>query len=293
MVDLARQRLVVLIWSGCAGLMAVSGVAGWLLAGRSLRPARSSIQQQEEFLANAAHELRTPVARVRAVIESAQLSARLAQPELDRANLDAETRQNLAELGEELARAVTLADQTGQTVNNLLTLARMDADAIEVEEQPLRLDQLAEAVADAYPEVELKALAPVVVDGDPVLLRRVLENLVENAIAHSAGHGGAPPGRIEVGVARRNDDAIVTVEDEGPGIPPELIDHLFARFRSGQESRGSGLGLSIVHWIVHAHHGTRPPIARPRRPTRAAVPCSPSRCRSLDRRDRRDRRPER
>lgn len=215
-----RQAIILL------GLALAVGSAGaaWIVAGRTIQPAARALTHQERFLADAAHELRTPIAAIRATVEAG--------------DEDVDVR---------LARASTLAADASRLTDDLLTLARMDADRVELERQPLRLDLLVEACVDEDPAFEVIAEESVV-DGDARLLERAITNLLNNA----REHGGASPdtpARIEVG------GGIVTVSDRGPGIPPGLIDSVFDRFRSGSASRGHGLGLPLAKWIATAHRG--------------------------------------
>ncbi|WP_406346161.1 sensor histidine kinase [Streptomyces sp. NBC_00648] len=181
-----RDHALLLRWLalGCAALVLAAALIGHLLSGRSMRPALRALDQQEQFLAEAAHELRTPLATLRATLESGG--------------------------GAESARIV---DRMGRLVGGLLTRARVEAGTQEVELTPLRLDQLVEQaveeVARAHPGAEVTVSAePVVVAGDPDLLEQAVRNLVENALRH----GGATPVEVRV-----HPDG-VAVRDHGPGF---------------------------------------------------------------------------
>ena len=119
----------------------------------------------------------------------------------------------------------------------------------ELQTEQLRLDLLVEQVLDAFPGVGVEAV-PTVVAGDAGLLRRAIVNLVANAVRHGRGDDAEAP----VGVTVYPNRVVVT--DGGPGIDPEVRDHLFERFRAGVGSTGHGLGLAIVAWIAAAHGGT-------------------------------------
>ena len=201
---------------------------GYLLAGRSMRPTAVALEQQERLIADAAHELRTPVARIRAAAEGG-----LAEDEPSDATL---------------TRVVSLSGDAGQAIDDLLTLARMDAGRQEVSRESLRLDLLAEAVADRYDDVSVEAV-PTVVEGDASLLGRAIDNLVRNAVQHGRREDSATP--ITVTVYPN----LVRVADEGPGIADEELPHLFERFRSRPGSSGHGLGLPIAAWVARAHRG--------------------------------------
>ena len=228
-----HRRFAFLLSAGCALLVALSAPVGHLLSGRATRPALTALQQQEAFLAEAAHDLRTPAASLRTLAEIA-----LHQ---DGDNRDAALR-----------RTVRLATRMGDLLDALLTRARLEAGVAQVCREPLRLDQLVEAVVDDTPadghRITVLAEETVVV-GDPELLQRAVANLLGNALTH--GHAPGRPAEVEITVTA---DGTLTLDDAGPGIPPGLADSLFKRFHSGSGS--TGLGLSIASWIAHAHGGT-------------------------------------
>ncbi|MFJ3904910.1 sensor histidine kinase [Streptomyces sp. NPDC090025] len=235
-----HQRLVWLVTGGCALLVVLSAAIGHLLSGRAVRPALAALAQQEAFLADAAHDLRTPAAALRTLAETAL------RGETDSADVH--------------RRTLRLARGMGELVDGLLTRARLMSGTAVPDRQPLRLDQLVEAVVaeasdpdaagvrTAGHRVRVEA-ADTVVDADPDLVRRAVANLVANALTH--GHAPGEPADVLVTVGR---DGTVTVDDAGPGLPPGLADALFERFRSGAGS--TGLGLSIASWVAHAHGGT-------------------------------------
>ncbi|MEV0118815.1 HAMP domain-containing sensor histidine kinase [Streptomyces sp. NPDC050844] len=228
-----HRRLTWLVAGACAVLVCLSAAVGHLLSGRAIRPALAALRQQEAFLADAAHDLRTPAASLRSLAETA---------------LRGETDST-----EVLRRSLRLADGMGGLVDGLLTRARLMSGTETLVREPLRLDQLVEGVvADAPAEghrVTLR-LEETVVVADPDLVRRAVGNLLGNALVH--GHAPGEPAEVVVTVSP---DGAVTVEDAGPGLPPRLAEGatLFDRFRSGGSS--TGLGLSIAAWVAHAHGG--------------------------------------
>ncbi|MEU5217086.1 HAMP domain-containing sensor histidine kinase [Streptomyces sp. NPDC020807] len=234
-----HRRLVGLTTAGCAVLVLLSAAVGHLLSGRAVRPALAALDRQEAFLADAAHDLRTPAASLRTLAETAL------RGETDSAEVH--------------RRTLRLAEGMGRLVDGLLTRARLVSGTAAVARQPLRLDQLVEAVAEEAVEdaagghrVRVEAEDTVVV-ADPDLVRRAVGNLLGNALLH--GHAPDVPADVLVTVER---DGTVTVADAGPGLPPEVAGSLFERFRSGSGSRSgsTGLGLSIAAWVAHAHGGT-------------------------------------
>ncbi len=217
--------------------------AGWLLTGRALAPAAAVAKREEAFLADAAHELRTPVAVIRARAEQAlreQGQASPAAPAL---------------------RAIEVAaERASGTIADMLELARLDARRGRMEREPLRLDLLLEQLAEEYAERAQQAGAQLhaeiageaVVRGDERLLSRSVANLVENAIRY-----GAVGGEIGLQLEVDGDHAVVVVSDRGPGVPPAQRAAIFDRFhRASAAAGGSGLGLPIARLVVEAHDGS-------------------------------------
>jgi len=228
---------------GTLGLWLLTVAAGWLLAGRALRPARLGAAREEAFLADAAHELRTPVAVIRARAEQALREQGEDGP-----------------AGEALLAIERAAERASGTIADMLELARLDARRARFEREPLRLDLLLEQVveehveraAGAGAELRLETTGEVVVEADERLLGRAVANLVENAIRY-----GAVGGRIEVGLAVQGEQAVVEVRDHGPGVPPAQHAAVFDRFhRASGAPGGSGLGLPIARLVAEAHDGT-------------------------------------
>ncbi|MFF3529451.1 sensor histidine kinase [Streptomyces rubiginosohelvolus] len=230
-----HRRLAWRVTGGCALLVCLSALVGHLLSGRAVRPALEALDRQESFLADAAHDLRTPAASLRTLAETAL-----------RGDTDSTDVHR---------RTLRLAEGMGSLVDGLLTRARLMSGTAVLAVEPLRLDQLVEAVVEDAPtdghRVTVEARETVVV-ADPDLVRRAVANLVGNALVH--GHAPGAPAEVEVTVAVDGASTTVTVEDSGPGLPPEVAGALFDRFRSG--SRSTGLGLSIASWVAHAHGGS-------------------------------------
>ncbi|MFI9509523.1 sensor histidine kinase [Nocardia sp. NPDC052566] len=226
-----RQRLVV--YAIAAGVVALLTLATWLLAGRMLAPARRAQQSQRDFLADAAHELRTPVAVIRATASQA----------LSRPRESEEYVRALSEIRDATERA-------GEGVVQLLDLARLEAGTVDLSKVPLRVDLLAEEIvataAAGGAAVELTTASAAVVDGDDVLLRQAIDNVVRNALSRAE--------HVWVEVERRDKRVVVTVTDDGPGFDPAVLPHVFRRFARGH-GQGHGLGLALVRSIVALHGG--------------------------------------
>ena len=225
-----RQRVLAVVLAGCALLIGAAALAGYWLSGRAIRPAMAALEQQEVLLAETAHDLRTPVAALRALAETAA--------------------QDPEQSGELLPRTVRLAGRMGDIIDGLLVRARLAAGVEQLSMQPVWLDQLVAGVVEDTVSGSARVsvvTAPTMVRADPALLQRAIGNLLDNALRHGRGPGGEAV--VTVTVA----DGRVTVADQGPGVDPAIGDELFERFTSGSGS--SGLGLSIVRWVALSHGG--------------------------------------
>jgi len=199
----------------------------------------ASMQKERRFTADAAHELRTPVAAIKA---QAQV-ARAASSEAERIHA--------------LDNAILGCDRAAHLIDQLLTLARVDTLDRGMAE-PCRLrDIAAEAIAALAPaalekgvQLELLAGDEIVVRGNPGLLRVLLRNLLDNSMRHS------PSGTtVQVSIAQEPGAVCLSVSDNGPGIPEQERDKVLERFYRplGTQASGSGLGLSIVKRIAEVH----------------------------------------
>jgi len=237
------------------GVLVVAGVGSWFLGsalqrtlGRlsfALAEREASEERLRRFVADASHELRTPLASIRGYAELTRRSG---------ARLRSDTKHSLERIESESIRMTGL-------VEDLLLLARVD-ESRELARDPIELAQLvATAVADAQaadPEHDWSVDAPetVTVAGDEPRLHQAVANLLRNAGVHT------PEGTSVVARVRAEGErAIVEVEDDGPGIPAELLPRVFGRFVRGDESRSratgsTGLGLAIVKAVALAHGGT-------------------------------------
>jgi signal transduction histidine kinase len=225
---------------------------------------QSAFDRQRQFTADASHELRTPLTIV---------------------DLEADRALSKRRSPEEYERAMTVIksenEYMSRLVNELLTLARMDAGQTMIKSEELDLSDLAlEVVERLHPlakrrGVELLTgdLPELLVNGDRQFLIQMLSNLVENGIKYSEGPNQCV--QVETGFSKNESASVawVKVIDNGPGIPAEDLPLIFDRFyrvdkvrsRNGEGPQnpaaeddrpvGSGLGLSIVQWIVRAHAG--------------------------------------
>ena len=200
---------------------------------------------RREFIANASHELRTPLFSLAGFLEL-----------MTDEELEPKTQAEfMATMREQVERLTKLATE-------LLDLSRLDAGRLTVERERIDLSSLAETLAEEFHAVALSTDHHLAVDGGEVEVtalgdeERVLQIgriLVENALVHT------PPGTpVRLAAARRNSSALLAVEDEGPGIPPEHSDHIFDRFYrlEGAVASGSGLGLAIARELAELMGGS-------------------------------------
>ena len=225
------------------------------------------LKQKHDFLANAAHELRTPLSAIRSSVEVALNGDRTVD----------EYTELLAEVIDECTSLETL-------VNQLLLLAETDADRQEVSADPIPLHTVVTRAAEMFQGVaefngvrlSVEELPEVTVAGNRHYLRQVLSNLLDNAIkftasryVHHAGpasqNGNGARGEITISLrtAPGHNMVRLSISDNGPGIPKEDLPHIFDRFYRVDRARvrgistgGTGLGLSICQAIIHAHRGT-------------------------------------
>jgi len=194
-------------------------------------------RQRRNMMADIAHELRTPLTVIQGRLE---------------ALIDGVYPRDDAKLEELLEETRVLS----RLVEDLRTLANAEAGALALQKEPTDLVELLQGLSfelhfslllPPVEKVKSEALTP---DIDPVRIREVLMNLIENA----KRHGG--DGNVTVRVEPGDGDIRISVSDTGPGIAPEDLPHIFDRFYKGSGSQGSGLGLTIVRNLVEAHGGT-------------------------------------
>jgi signal transduction histidine kinase len=258
----------VLVVGGLAALGA-SLIIGRLYADRAITPIRTAMHRQREFAADASHELRTPLAVVRASIE----------------HLRRHRDERVGAVGTALDDIEAGSDQLTKLVDDLLLLARTDSGAADIEPGPADLGDIAiDAVGSLAGLAEDRGVTlaldaePVPLTADPARLRQLVVILVDNAIRHAAAGGGH---RVAVAVRGPDSRAVLTVDDDGPGIREIDLAHVFDRFWRAPDAAagGTGLGLAIARWIVERHGGS---IAASNRPDRGArflveLPRRPSR----------------
>ena len=222
----------------------------------ALTARQESESRVRQFVADASHELRTPLSSIRGYAEVTRRSRDAAPPDIAYA----------------MSRVESEATRMTALVEDLLLLARLDAGrplaAEPVDLSRLVVDVVSDAAAagpDHHWDLDLPD-EPVVATGDDLRLHQVLANLLANARTHT------PAGTtVTTRLAAEEGTAVLSVSDDGPGIPAELLPHVFERFARGDTSRtrrpaggaSTGLGLAIVTAIVVAHGGTTSVASEP------------------------------
>lgn len=287
--DLLTQMLV-----GGPVALSLTAAAGWLLAGAAFRPVEAmrrraaeisadtagerlpvprsrdevhrlaatlnemldrlddGLRRERRFVADASHELRTPLAVLQTELELA-----LRRP------------RSRDELEDALRSAAGDVDRLIRLAEDLLVLAAGEGGRLPVRTAPVDVPELLQSVADRFTALAAAAGRTVEVDvgtgspeagagGAPALsadrlrLEQALGDLVENGLRHGAG-------RVRLAAAADADGVVLQVRDEGPGFPPDFLEHAFERFSRSESSRtsgGAGLGLAIVAAVAHAHGGS-------------------------------------
>jgi signal transduction histidine kinase len=224
----------------------LAGGGGLWLASVGLRPINRALELQRQFMADASHELRTPIAVVRAAAD-----VTLSRERRD----EAEYREALKIIGQQ-------AGSMGRLVEDMLVLARADAGGYPLQPVALYLD---EVVAESTLALEVIArergvtirvnpTTEVPFWGDEDLLRRAMTNVIQNAVQHTP-QGGT----VTIDISRAANEVSVRVIDTGLGIPRNKHDRIFERFVQldpARRAEGAGVGLPIARWIAEAHRGT-------------------------------------
>ena len=213
----------------------------------SITTQRQLMATQRQFMADASHELRTPVATTRTAANVA----------LQQTNRDErEYRETLTIIEQQATRLSRLVD-------DMFTLARADAGSYPVRRTPMYLDEVIEEVVRAARvlsatkevAIELETATSAAFTGDEDLVRRLVANLLDNAVRH------APAGSaVHVVLHKVAQDYAISVSNLGPGIPSQIQEHIFQRFYRGDAARarsdgGAGLGLALARWIANVHGG--------------------------------------
>jgi signal transduction histidine kinase len=200
-------------------------------------------RQRRELIANVSHELRTPITALQGLLENIVDGVARAEPAM-------------------MQTALTQTERLGRLVTELLDVSRLDAGVVPLVRAPINVpafltDVVREAEvnsAGSGRDVQFEVHSPsVVVSADRERLHQVFANLLDNAARHSPAGG-----TVLVRAERRDELLLVTVADEGEGIPADERHRVFERFTRGERPAGggTGLGLAIARWVVQLHQGT-------------------------------------
>jgi two-component system OmpR family sensor kinase len=210
----------------------------------------ASIVTQRQFMADASHELRTPVATTRTAANVALQKQHREEPEY---------RETLTIIEQQATRLSRIVD-------DMFTLARADAGTYPVRQMPMYLDEVVEDVVKAARvlasaqdvSIEAATIRSAALTGDEDLIRRLMVNLLDNAIRYTS-----PGSTVRIELEQAPGGYALSISDDGPGIPAEVQPHIFERFyrvdtartRHADADGGAGLGLALARWIAEAHGG--------------------------------------
>jgi heavy metal sensor kinase len=206
----------------------------------------ASLTQQRQFMADASHELRTPVATSRTAA-----SVALQKPHRN----EEEYRETLAIIEQQTTRLTRI-------VEDMFTLARADAGSYPVHRTLMYLDEVVDDVVRAgrvladtkQVSIELATIPSASFSGDEELVRRLVGNLLDNAVRHAPPHTA-----VQMHLNEEAEHYLLSVSDAGAGIPSGIQPHIFERFFRGDAARsvagGAGLGLALARWVARAHGG--------------------------------------
>lgn len=225
------------------------GLSSWWLSGLAMRPVQESYQQMQQFTADAAHELRTPITAILATIDSV-----LRMPTIS----ETESREAFATLERQVSRFLGM-------VKDLLLLSRLEQHTLTFQPQTLCLNDLMFDLIDEFTALaeasnltlieQIQTSRPLEIVADEDQIYRLLSNLVVNAIRYT------PSGKVTLKLYQERDLAVIQVQDTGIGIAAKDLLHVFDRFYRvnldrARNSGGTGLGLAIAKAIVETHHGS-------------------------------------
>jgi signal transduction histidine kinase len=224
-------------------VLVILGIGSWWIAGRAVLPTQRSLDQQQSFIANASHELRSPLTLIRA---STELAARNAAP--------GEGKQLMGEVLKDV-------DYMARLVEDLLLLSRLDTQKITLSLKPVPIETLFAELKRQFDAITSGGATRLIINSipgqvmaDPDRMRQLLWILIDNALQHTATEG-----TILLSAQQDGNLVHLMVTDNGSGIPKEDIPYVFNRFFKGRnaksKSHGAGLGLSIARSLAEAQNG--------------------------------------
>lgn len=246
--SVAHLQLRFQVWTTAGLFTLIAAVAAWLIAGLFVKPVAAALKREERFLATAAHDIRTPLSRIRALAESAQQSSR-----------DSRSDNSSVQLADDLRRLVASTVHASDIANDLLLAGRIDANQLQLRQVEVRLDLLVADFERTVPTLAVEVDEPVTVKGDSLLLRHAIGNILSNAEQHGRIDDKAPLIVASVNLDRAM--AIIRITDNGRGLNGVDPVTMFRRHANGQS--GSGLGLWIARSVLEEHGGTIEASDRP------------------------------
>ena len=255
------QRLITQFSVAALIALALVGCGGVFLARKFARPVEDTVERMREFMSDAAHELRTPVAVLRTESEVA-----LARP-----RDGTEDRAAFARIADDAVRLSSVVD-------DLFTLARAESGELDVESAPVYLDDILSDSVSAFASVAVTRRVTLALEqfdeapvlGSPTLLRRAVSILLDNALKYTDAGG-----RVATSIRAGHDAVVLEVRDTGIGIAAGVLPRVFDRFYRADAARsattGAGLGLAIALRIAELHGGTITLASEPARGTTARL----------------------
>ncbi len=238
-------RLIAILAAAGVGALALSAAGGLYMSHKAMRPAREAFARQRDFVADASHELKTPLALAK--VNAEEIRRNPSSP-------------NNREIVEDQLSEI---DRMDALLSDLLLLARLDSGRLEVEKKPFDLAVVAGEAAERFLKraaaervrLEISLPTELPVRGDAARTGQILAALLDNAVRHTPQEGA-----ITVSGRALDGKAQVSVSDTGPGVPPEHLPRIFERFYRAEEARtrkggGTGLGLAIARDLARAQGG--------------------------------------
>ncbi len=248
MVNAARERLTITLILINLGILGLSGVAGYFLAGRTLRPISEMLEEQNRFVQDSSHELRTPLTSLKTSIEV----------NLRNKNL------TLLEARDLLKSNLEDVNNLQMLSNELIQLAQFQNAKEDVATEQLKLEDVIEqAIHTIYPQAKEKQISikknleNFEIEGDKKNITKLFIIFLDNAVKYSPKKS-----KVLVSSVKEGGNAVITISDNGKGIDKNDLPHIFGRFYRFEKSRakesapGYGLGLSIAKNIIEAHRGS-------------------------------------
>ena len=252
--QVALERIGIALVVADLVVVLLVGAAAWILAARTLAPIRDAHTRQRRFVADASHEMRTPLATIRATGESALVGP-----------------SDGASLRASIALMVDSTERLARLTNDLLLLARSDEAVIDRRIEPVDLAVLAAETIEAFaaahpalPPVRMQLAPDLRVAADPDEVGRIIANLIDNAFRYGSARPGATP---RVAISANDREVEIEVADSGPGIAAADLDRIFEPFyrvhADAGSPEGSGLGLAIARSLAERNRGRLEATSRP------------------------------